>query len=240
MKQLLAKAQTPELECFARRFLTKYMAQGFQSLSKRDVELLLFYELELSDLVSAAASNHDVAKRLRLTAKKVATLRRDAWARWAEDNEIQDHLRATLRGLFTPDALATVLTENKRAWRSDGLVPLLLEHPSDRAEVEQFLKRRHSIPHYARNREVLLVPYKLLIELSASLGTPVEKKQLTQIRAAFLKDADLKGLLTRDLRELSWREARQVLNNTVAEMLHKTSVDAASRGLGAVLGGVLG
>jgi hypothetical protein len=78
MSRLVSKADGPELERFSRRFLAKYLAHGFQSLSKRDVELLLFYELELSDLISASASNHDVAKMLRLTGRKVAGLRRDA------------------------------------------------------------------------------------------------------------------------------------------------------------------
>ena len=117
MSRLVSKAEGPELELFARRFLTKYLAHGFQSLSKRDVELLLFYELELCELVSSAASNHDVAKKLRLTGRKVAALRRDAWARWAEENEIKEHLRDTLKELLSPDALATVLAETKRAWR---------------------------------------------------------------------------------------------------------------------------
>ncbi|HMR05636.1 MAG TPA: hypothetical protein PKA88_07650 [Polyangiaceae bacterium] len=239
MSRLVSKSDGPELERFARRFLSKYLAHGFQSLSKRDVELLLFYELELSDLISASASNHDVAKSLRLTGRKVSNLRRDAWARWAEENEIKEHLRASLKQLLSVEALTTVLSENRRAWSGDGLIPLLLEHPSDRAEVEQFLKRRHSIPHYAKNREVILVPHKLLLDLSAGLGGTVQKKQLSIVRSAFIKDADLKAFLTKDLRELSWREARQVLNVTVAEMLHKASVDAAARGLSSVFGGVL-
>jgi len=167
-------------------------------------------------------------------------LRRDSWARWAEDNEVKEHLRATLTGLLSVEALTTVLTENKKAWSADGLIPLLLEHPSDRAEVEQFMKRRHSIPHYAKNREVILVPHKVLLDLAASLGGSVQKKQLAVVRSAFAKDADLKSFLTKDIRELSWTEARQVLNKTVAEMLHKASLDAAARGLGVVFGGVLG
>ncbi len=239
MSNLVSKAEGPELERFARRFLNKYLSAGFQSLSKRDVELLLFYELELSGLVSAQASNHDVSKALRVTPRKVASLRRDAWARWAQDNEVQTHLKETLRALFEEEALLGVLEQNRKAWKEDGLLPLLLEHPSDRAELEELLKRRKCIAHHPRNREVLLVPHAPLLDVVAGLSGEVDEKRLGHVRAGFAKSSDLKTFLTKDVRKLSWKEARAVLNTTVAEIVNKATVDGVAKGLSAIYGGLL-
>lgn len=239
MSTLVSKADGPELERFARRFLTKYLSAGFQSLSKRDVELLMYYELELSGMVSAQASNHEVAKALRVTARKIALLRRDAWARWAQDNEVSDHLKTTLRGLFEEEALLSLLSQNKRAWKEDGLLPLLLEHPVDRAEVEERLKQKKHIVHHARNREVLLVPHGPLLDVVAGLSGAVDEKRLSAIRSAFAKSSDLKQFLTKDVRTLSWKEARSVLNATMADIVHKATVDGVAKGVAAIYGGLL-
>lgn len=239
MVDLTSNADEGRLARFATRFLNHYGAHGFQSLAKRDVDLLLFYELELAGLIDPNASNHDVARQLRLTPRRVVGLRRDAWARWAEQNEITDHLRGTLVALFEPEALETLLRENRKRWREDGLVPLLLEHPSDRSEMEQLLKARHSVPSYPRNREVLLVPHAQLLSITAELGGEVGPKKLDRIQKAFAKDADLEAFLTTDLRELSWAKARAALGTTLARVMQKAAVDAGARALGGVFGPLL-
>lgn len=234
---LVSDVSDDKLATFGRRFLRRYADHGFQSMQKRDVELLLFYELELCGVIDPGSDNHSIAKTLRVTPARVKALRRDAWARWAEANEVRDHLRQTLAKLFCDDALATLLTENEKVCREDRLLPVLLEHPSDRAEVEQALKRRHSVPRYARNREVLLVPHQQLIALADELVPGgVDKKHLATIRAAFLKDATLKSLLTKDLSKLSWAEARTVLNTMIGEVLQKASVDVTAKALSGALG----
>ena len=114
---------------------------------------------------------------------------------------------------------------------------MLLEHPSDRAEVEQALKRRHSVPRYARNHEVLLVPHRQLTALVDEIvPNGVEKKKLVTIRAAFSKDATLKSFLAKDISKLSWSEARVVLNTTLGEVLQKATIDVAAKALSSALG----
>jgi len=239
MTDFLSRAEDPVLERFARRFLAKTVQNGFGSMSKRDAELLLFYELELSGLVPTQASHHEVAKLLRVTPRRVAALRRDAWARWARENEIREHLRGTLQALFEPDAIRTVLEENRKVWQVDGLLPVALEHPSDRAEVEQFLKRRHSVVHTARNREVLLLTHTAALDLAQSVVGEISEKQKQAIRSAFGKDATLKTFLTKDIRKSSWREARVVLGNTLGQVLEKATVDGAAKALAVVFGALL-
>lgn len=234
MVDLVAGCDDPQLARFAARFLNHYTAHGFQSLTKRDVDLLLFYELELSGIVDRNASNHDVARELRLTPRRVAALRRDAWARWAQQNEINEHLRRTLGALFEIDVIKTLLKENGKRWREDGLVPVLLEHPSDRAEMEQLLKARHSVPQYARNHEVLLVPHTQLLAIAESLTGKVSSEAVRKIQQNFAESTDLKSFLTTDITELSWGKARGALINTLVDVMQKSAADRAAQALVAI------
>lgn len=240
MLDLIKKAGESELLKFAEVFLGTYGAQGFQALSKRDTDLLLFYTLEASGVLDSRAGNHDVARLLRVTPRRVALLRRDAWARWAEPTDVREHLTFTLRSVFQPAPLERLLRENRGRWKQDGLLPLLLEHPSDRDEVEQFLKSAHSTPHHARNPEVLLVPKDQVVPLLDFAASGLDKARQGAIKKAFASNTKLGEFLTRDISKLSAAEARAVLNNTVGAIFEKASVDLAAKGLSALTLGYLG
>lgn len=67
---------------FGNEFLRLTLLQGFQSLTKRDLELLIFVLLERDGAISRNSSNAMVALQLRVTSAKVKALRRDGYARW--------------------------------------------------------------------------------------------------------------------------------------------------------------
>ena len=124
MEEVIKNAEEADLLAFAKTFLGTYGTHGFQSLAKRDTDLLLFYALEHSGVIDSRASNHQVARRLKLTPKRVSNLRRDAWARWAEPSDVRDHLAHTLKACFAAPALERVLKQNRSAWKTDKLSPL--------------------------------------------------------------------------------------------------------------------
>ena len=66
---------------FGNEFLRLTLLQGFQSLTKRDLELLIFVLLERDGAVDRGASNATVALQLRVTPAKVKGLRRDVVAK---------------------------------------------------------------------------------------------------------------------------------------------------------------
>ena len=53
----------------------------------------------------------------------------------------------------------------------EGFIPLLIEHPDDRAEIEHAIKEAGGIPCYERNREVILVHFETLLQIAERLGT---------------------------------------------------------------------
>ncbi len=67
---------------FGNEFLRLTLLQGFQSLTKRDLELLIFVLLERDGAIDRGDSNASVALQLRVTPAKVKGLRRDGYARW--------------------------------------------------------------------------------------------------------------------------------------------------------------
>ena len=240
MEELIKNASEADLLGFSKTFLGTYGAHGFQSLAKRDADLLLFYALEHSGVVDSREGNHQVARRLRLTPTRVSNLRRDAWARWAEPSDVRAHLAHTFREIFAAPALERVLRQNRATWKTDRLLPLLLEHPSDRSEVEQFLKAAKDIPHRARNSEVLLIPQDQVIPLVDFAAEGLDKAGQNLIKKAFASNKKLSDFLTEDISRISATEARAVLNNTVGAILEKASVDLAAKGLSALVLGYFG
>lgn len=240
MEEVLTKAEDRDLLAFAKGFLGSYGTYGFQCLNKRDADLLLFYALETSGVLDSRNSNHEAARMLRLTPRRLAALRRDAWARWAARADVQKHLADTLRAAFQVKALKRVLAENLKSWKDDRLLPILLEHPSGHAEVEQFLKSVHSIPHYARNREVLLLPHDQVLPLLETASEALDTKRVREIKKSFAASTTLQEYLTEDISRLTWDQTRSVLNNTVGAMLEKAAVDGAAKGISALVLGVLG
>lgn len=240
MEEVIKNAEEADLLAFAKTFLGTYGTHGFQSLAKRDTDLLLFYALEHSGVIDSRASNHQVARRLKLTPKRVSNLRRDAWARWAEPSDVRDHLAHTLKACFAAPALERLLKQNRSAWKTDKLIPLLLEHPSDRAEVEQFLKSAGDIPHYAKNPEVVLIPHDQVMALVDFAADGLDKARQALIKKSFATNKKLSELLTQDISKLSAGEVRTVLNTTVATVMEKSTIDLAAKGLSALVLGYLG
>lgn len=145
--------------------MSRYLQNGLQSLTKRDLDLLLYYRLEKDGIVSPAASNTEVAHLLKVTPQKVASLRRDACARWATTEEINELVRTEIRRALMEPRLASALDYGGRPGREAGWLPLVIEHPGVRAEIEGQVKRDGGIVRYERNREVIMLKYGNLLSV---------------------------------------------------------------------------
>jgi hypothetical protein len=201
---------------FGQRILEHYIAEGWGTLSKRDLELLIFILIEKDGALSRTASNYEVARSLRVTQAKVAALRKDAYARWRPLT--QEQAPAVLTRVFRTSLTKTQLdktmkyaTERKMA---EGFVPLLIEHPDDRAEVEHAIKRTGAIPVHERNRDVVLIHYETLLEIAETIGlieTDVRKIQ-SELRKMFSTQETLKDFLTTPVEKLTLTGARAAVN----------------------------
>jgi len=208
---------------FGQRLVDLSLEQGWQSLSKRDMDLLMFLLLELDGAIDRRAPNHAVARQLRVTPSRVASLRRDAYARWrplVQDDPVKV-LQRILKETLTPERLDSAARYASERRREDGFLALLVEHPDDRLELEQAIKEAGAIPVHERNREVVLVHYETLFELAekfAFLDQDPAKIQKA-LKKLFRSETDLEGFLKKDIGELTWQDAREALNSAGAKVV---------------------
>ena len=212
---------------FGNEFLRLTLLQGFQSLTKRDLELLIFVLLERDGAIPRADSNFTVASHLRVTPAKVKALRRDGYARWRA--LVPEESDAALQRI-----VATVLTEtNLRSGakhvsersRKEGFLAIRIEHPDDAQRFEQAILEVGALPVYERNREVVAVRFDTLLAIAERWGylqtnpasVVAELKKLTPTAE------EVADLLKKDVTKLRWQDARNALNSLGAKAVTSTA-----------------
>lgn len=208
-------------EAFAAAFLDAYLSQGFQSLPKRDLDLLVFLLLERDGAINRTASNFDVARHLRLTPARVKTLRRDAYARWRPlvgDNR-KNQLKAILSEILTVKSISVGSKYVSEKTRKDGFLAVRVEHADDRQELEEAILSAGGLPVYERNRDVLVVRFDTLLAIAEDFE--FIDRDPARVRAALKKLApavdEVKDLLRKDVSDLKWEEVRSAFNAAGAE-----------------------
>ena len=215
---------------FGNEFLRLTLLQGFQSLTKRDLELLIFVLLERDGAIDRGDSNAAVALQLRVTPAKVKGLRRDGYARWRA--LVPEDADAALQRIA-----ATVLTEaNLRSGakhvsersRKDGFLAVRVEHPDDRLQLEQAILDAGALPVYERNREVLAVRFDTLVALAERSGflQPDTEAVVKALRKLAPASEELADLLEKDVTKLRWEDARNALNSLGAKAVSSTAEGA--------------
>jgi hypothetical protein len=206
-----------EPAAFGSSLLQHFMDGGWASLSKRDLELLIFILLERDGCLDRSASNFRLGRELRITPQKVIALRRDAYARWrafVQESE-EDVLIRIFRGGLSAEVLensAIYATERKH---NEGFIPFLIEHPDDRMTVENAIKQAGGMPIYERNREVLLIFYKDLIQLAFVRNLIEDPKKLQREIKKLLGDSEtLRGFLTKPVQDITPQDLRDALNES--------------------------
>ena len=219
---------------FGNEFLRLTLLQGFQSLTKRDLELLIFVLLERDGAIDRGASNAAVALQLRVTPAKVKGLRRDGYARWRA--LVPEEADAALQRIA-----ATVLTEaNLRSGakhvsersRREGFLAIRIEHPDDAQRFEQAILEVGALPVYERNREVVAVRFDTLLKIAERWGYLQPDPQATMAALKKLAPAsqEVADLLKKDVTQLRWDDVRGALNSLGAKAVGST-VEGGLKGL---------
>jgi len=214
---------------FANEFLRLTLLQGFQSLTKRDLELLIFVLLERDGAIPRAESNFIVASRLRVTPAKAKALRRDGYARWRA--LVPEQREAALQRI-----VATVLTEtNLRSGakhvsersRKDGFLAIRIEHPDDQQQFEQAILDVGALPVYERNRDVVAVRFDTLLRIAEQWGylQPDPQAITAELKRLAPTAEEVADLLKKDLTRLRWQDARDALNSLGAKAIASTAED---------------
>jgi hypothetical protein len=220
---------------FATEFLRQAQLQGFGSLSKRDLELLVYVLLERDGAIDRNASNHAAAAQLRVTPAKLRALRSDGYARWRQlvAEPADAALQRILGHVLTAANLRAGSRHVSERSRKDGFLAVRVEHPDDRQQFEQAILDAGALPVYERNREVLAVRFDTLVALAERGGflQPDSEAVLRQLRALAPGAEELADLLKKDVAKLRWEDARNALNSLGA----KAVASSAEGGIKALL-----
>jgi sulfur transfer complex TusBCD TusB component (DsrH family) len=210
---------------FSETLLNYFMEQGWQSLSKRDLELLIFILLEKDGVIDKFASNHTIAKQLRLTPAKISALRKDSYARWRPLLGItgEDMIKHILKNTLTEKKLASGARYAAEKTARDGFLALMIEHPDYRAELEEALKNLDAIPVYERNPQVILIHHDTLFELAKQFDLLDDFKDIQSNLKSLCSDKvkDLEGFLKKKAKDLTWDDVRAALSATTAKVIAK-------------------
>ena len=124
---------------FGNEFLRLTLLQGFQSLTKRDLELLIFVLIERDGAINRSDSNAAVALQLRVTPAKVKGLRRDGYARWRAlvPEEGDSALQRIVAAVLTEANLRSGAKHVSERSRKEGFLAIRIEHPDDAQRFEQ-------------------------------------------------------------------------------------------------------
>ncbi|MBD9367367.1 hypothetical protein [Xanthomonas sp. XNM01] len=229
--------QTIELNdpaAFASEFLRQTQLQGFGSLSKRDLELLVFVLLERDGAIDRGSTNHAAAARLRVTPARLRALRRDGYARWrqlvAEPADVA--LQRILAYVLSAENLRAGTRHVSERSRKEGFLAVRIEHPDDRQQFEQAILDVGALPVYERNREVLAVHFDTLVALAERGGflQPDTQAVIASLKPLAPASQELAELLRKDVTAIGWTDVRAALNGLGARAV-AGSAESALRGL---------
>jgi len=221
--------QLNDPRAFAEEFLRQAVQQGFGSLGKRDLELLVFVLLERDGAIDRNASNHAAAAALRVTPARLRTLRRDGYARWRQlvAEPAEAALRRILAHALAPANLRAGSRHVSERSRKDGFLAIRIEHPDDRQQFEQAILDAGGLPVYERNREVLAVRFDSLVAMAERAGYVGQDAAaaLEQLKALAPASEELAALLKKDVSQLRWADLRGALNGLGAKAVASGAED---------------
>lgn len=202
---------------FARDLVENAVSAGLGSLSKRDLELLVFWLLERDGVLPRQATNHEIARRLSVTVAKARAFRRDADARWGRLDPAAlrtvARVQAVLQRVLEAKALDSARRHTPATDRADGFVGLLVGHPADRDFLEQLVLEAGGVTRSGRHPDVLLVRFDVLLAIAAkhleAADVTEARKRLKGLGAA---SEELEAVLRKNVSELRWEDLRTAVN----------------------------
>ncbi len=153
---------------FANEFLRLTLTQGFQWLTKRDLDLLIFVLLERDGAIARSDSNAAAALRPRVTPAKVKALQRDGYARWRSlvPEESDAAMQRIIATVPTEENLRSGARHVSERSRKQGFLAIRIEHPDNQQQFEQAILEVGALPVCERNREVVAVRFDTLLKLA--------------------------------------------------------------------------
>lgn len=175
-----------QLENFGSEFLSKYLAGGFGSMTKTEMDTLVFHLLSDSASIKDQ-TNYKIANTLQISERKVKSLKLAAALRHRQPNH-----KAILA-----DVVTQITTEMAKPEFESGKVTISIEDPVVQRELEHAIKSAGRYVEYGFNRELFKITPIALFELVVSnLENP--DREFKEIIQNFIEDQELQRSIIDD------------------------------------------
>lgn len=207
-----------EHQAFAAEFLPKYLANGFGSMPKSEIDLLAFHLL-CQTAEYRGKSNYELAALLKVPEARVKALRLNSALKYKDINS---------KAILGQVVIRFTQSEQFAAF-DDGKLELSLEDPLEKREIENFLKVRGYHAEYSLNTEVLKIsPLRLFELIIENVEQPVE--EFNRIVQTHLEEAQNVGEIIADALSLK-QKFRKLRSQVLDAAMLKALVGAAAGAL---------
>lgn len=147
-------------------FLNEY---GWDSYSKKDIKLYLFYLAQKYEYISSGKVNLEFAKQMKMTKRRLKNVLLESQLRFGE---IPSGTIEILEGLF--DNNETTYKDLK-----EGEFCFNIRNPILKEQVIDMLKENKMTPNYKNNKSILVLNIPSLINL-IKMNTDIEEEKILQ------------------------------------------------------------
>lgn len=207
-----------EKQAFLDDFLPKYLASGFGSMPKSEIDLLIFHLLTHGSEFRGK-TNYELAGLLKVPESRIKSLRLNSALKYKDINS---------KAILGEVVLRFTQSEQFAAFDS-GKVELSLEDPIEKRELENFLKARGYHAEYTLNSEVLKISPIRLFELIIE-NVDHANAEFNRIVQAHLEEAHNVSELIDDALTLK-QKFRKLRGEVLDASMLKTLVGAAAGAL---------
>lgn len=201
------KLKIEQKKAFGEKFVERYLAHGFGSMTKAEVDILVFHLLSDSEKIKDK-SNYHVANLLQIAESKVKSLRLSAALKYEQANHKEVLLKIVSR----------ITSEMENPEFVSGQIRITIENPVEKRELEHAIKSVGRNIEHGLNKEILHISPIALFELVVSnLENP--EKEFENIIQAQIKDKDKQNKIINNALTF-----RQKLNKVGEEISDKSGL----------------
>lgn len=169
MKQLTED----EKIAFAEGFLNRFLAYGFGTLPKREIEILIFHLLYHRSHLFSDLSNYDIANQLKISESRVKSFKAEASLKYQQVEHLVA-LEEIARLFFEFHKTHPVL--------EGDMIQFVLEDPVLKREFEHAVKNLGYFVDYSFNKEIVKVRTEVFLEIFVTNFDSIEEKFIETVK----------------------------------------------------------
>jgi len=175
---------------FAEGFLNRFLAYGFGTLPKREIEILIFHLLYHRSHLFKDLSNYDIANQLKISERRVKSFKAEASLKYQQ----VEHLAALkdIARLFFEYHKAHPVMEG-------DMIQFVLEDPVLKREFEHAVKNLGYFVDYSFNKEIVKVKTEVFLEIFVTNFDSIEEKFIDTIKENAKNEKEYQKIISKTL-----------------------------------------